>query len=85
MGVFATRRRRPSGVAAEEQEQIACWLPSGDELQPLAISNPPGMHHLVGKSRQAPVAWFEEPPYWRLDVRRLVGRGSWRRGCLRRR
>jgi hypothetical protein len=44
LGVTATARRHPPGVATEEQELDARWLPSSNELQP------PGMHHLVERS-----------------------------------
>jgi hypothetical protein len=40
---------RPQGVAAEEQEQAARWLPSG-------VAMPQGTNHLVAMGRQASTA-----------------------------
>jgi hypothetical protein len=54
LGASATYRRRPPRVAAEERERLARWLPSGVELQPLAVSKPSRMNHLEARSHRAP-------------------------------
>jgi hypothetical protein len=54
LGVSATDRRRPLGVSAEEREQVARWLPFGEEPLTLAVAKPPGTHHLVARKRRVP-------------------------------
>jgi hypothetical protein len=54
MGVSATIRRRPQGIAAKDQGYNAPLPTSNEEPEPMVASKPPKTNHLVTKRRRTP-------------------------------